>query len=156
MSDLILNGDFSFPNISGPTGYLQFIETPPFSWHIAWVNSATVGPPKAEVQKNVPDGQYLEIASSAPYQITQTIQPNPGEDYVFSFRAKARSGFPSQFLARLSKPDGVVVEYHITPGSTWHNYTFCQCPTTGKVEVTFVGLGTSDGGAFIDSVHYVN
>jgi len=74
------------------------------------------GTPTAEVQNTAADGQYLELASTAPYQISQTVQPLPGQDYVFSFRAKARQGFPSPFLARLTKPNGVVVEYGIKPG----------------------------------------
>jgi hypothetical protein len=156
MSNLILNGDFSIPNIAATSGFLQFIQTPQFAWGIAWVSSTATGVPTAEVQKTAQDGQYLEIASTAPFQISQTILPNSGEDYVFSFRAKARTGFASQFLARLTMPSGVVIEYHINPGPSWKTYTFCQCPTEGKVLVTFVGLGTNDGGAFIDDVHYVN
>jgi hypothetical protein len=156
MSNLIHNGDFSFPNITGATGFQQFTQTSAFGWTIAWVDSALTAPAKAEVQKTAQDGQYLEIASTAPFQISQTIVPNSGEDYVFSFRAKARPGFSSQFLARLTHANGVAIEYHINPGPGWRTYTFCQCPTDGKVEVKFVGLGTDDGGAFIDDIHYVN
>jgi hypothetical protein len=158
MSDLIANGNFSVPTGVNPGGFKQFSNPPEtgFKWTIAWVNPTTTGTPTAEVQNTAADGQYLELASSAPYQISQTVQPLPGQDYVFSFRAKARQGYPSPFLARLTKPNGVVVEYRIKPGPEWQTYTFCQCPGAREVVVTFVGLGTNDGGAFLDDVHYVN
>jgi len=157
--DLIADGNFATPSFAGNFYQFSNADEPSFPWKIAWVDSSidpTTNPPKAELQKPSGGNLYLELASTAPYQISQTITPQPGQDYVFSFRAKARKGYPSDFLARLTKPNGVVVEYHIKPGADWQTYTFCQCPTGKEVVVTFVGLGKNDGGAFIDDVHYVN
>lgn len=154
--DLIADGNFATPTVAGNFYHFSNSDEPSFPWKIAWVDPSTTNPPKAELQKATGGEQYLELASTAPYQISQTITPQPGQDYVFSFRAKARKGYESGFLARLTKPNGVVVEYHIKPGADWRTYTFCQCPAGREVVVTFVGLGTNDGGAFIDDVHYVN
>ncbi len=151
--NLVKNGTFDAPSFSGAFTHFTAPGTPPFLWAISWAASGT---PTAELQRIGSDGPFCELASTAPYTISQVINPTPGEDYVFAFRAKARPGYPSPFLARLTKPTGVVVEYRIKPGPEWRTYTFCQCPTNGEVTVAFVGLGTNDGGAFIDDVRYIN
>lgn len=156
--NLITNGSFENIELDGNEFGVRFTKTDHIpGWEVS-------GGPKGQVIASYPHSgnNILLLASSEGYRLTQTVNTQPGKNYLLRFWSKyhreQHPKFDLKFTPYPAQACGTASDSILTAQGDWSEHNYILCPDTHSLTIEFSQLNYDTSGGFgiaLDTVSLV-